>query len=912
MGMKRTAFVAFALLLWCTGLRAQWLELHWADPGLRWRTIETRNFLIHFAEHNRAQAQAAASTAERIHLQITSLLDWQPRRRTHIVLLDSADFANGYASPVPFNYSAIFLSPPDEGELLQNQDWLELVISHELFHIVHLDKAGGSPLALRNVLGRLLPFFPNLLQPGWVIEGLAVYWESTPERGHGRMGQAFYEGMMRAELDRGLRSLREVNARGRGFPLNRDYLYGSYFFAFLRERYGRDVVKRFIESYSSNLAPFRVDSNAVLATGKSMSQLWIEYHDWLRARFGGSRAQPAQGAELARAFSLASPVLAADGKRWHVQSDGYTRPKLMLNGQAVLALEADTRLAATEGGVLAAEREICDNHNLLYGLQRIDERGRRRELNRCSRHRFAAELGDGRTAAALVSDGARVVLVETGQVIFQGQPGESITGLAARRGRIVVTTLRGGVWSLVDVTGGNSRVLVADDAVKHSPRLSEAGDEIYFVADYDKTYDVWSLSEGTLSRWTRAPYGVRETSEPVRGEILLVTIEAQGDALRLYRLLPAAPIEQRAASLKVPGPPAPAEAVAMTEEPYSPWSSLRPTSWVPLLQIADGAVALGAATFGQDALETHRYVLAPMFEFTQRELLGQAVYLYDGRHGLRIDRTLTVRATERDDGKIRAYSVKEDAQWVSLWRSLRLNRRLYWGLGAAIEQEKFHDLDLGSARTQNERVIGLVGGLDSRRTQWYSEGPSQGQELRLFAETSRRLRAAFDGSVYRADWRGHLPLGKTVVAVRWNEAYGTRDAEPFELGGSHSDDLILLLPVLNERNFALRGYTTGLPGLVGHRARLLSAEWRTPIADVDRHLISPPIGMNRVALNLFFDVGAAWERGTSADYHRGVGAELMTEPRVGYLFGFSARLGVARGLDEGGSTRIYLRAGRSF
>ena len=907
MGMKRTALFTFALLLWCTTLRAQWLELHWADPRLHWRTIETQNFLIHFAEQNRAQARVAASTAERLYPQITSLLDWQPGQRTHVVLLDSADFANGYASPVPFNYSTIFLSPPDDGELLQNQDWLELVMSHEFFHIVHLDKASGSPLALRNVLGRLLPFFPNMLQPGWVIEGLAVYWESTPERGHGRMGQAFYEGMMRAEVDRGLRSLREVNARGRGFPLNRDYLYGSYFFAFLRERYGQGVVKRFIESYSGNLMPFRVDSNAVLATGKSMGQLWAEYLDWLRARFGAHRPEPAQGTEVARAFSLSSPVLAAGGGRWYVKADGYTRPKLTHDGQVLAEVEPDTRLAAADGGVVVAEREICDNHNLLYGLRRIDERGQARELNRCSRHRFAAGTGDGGIAAVSVDS---VVLVETGQVLYRAQPGESITGLAARGARVVITSVRGGVWSLVDVTGGNPRVLVADGAVKHSPRLSDAGDEIFFIADYGKTYDVWSLSGSALSRWTRAPYGVREMSEPVRGELLLVTLEAEGDALRLYRL-PARPLEQRAASLEQSATSL-AQPAELEDAPYSPWSSLRPTSWVPLIQIADGAVALGAATFGQDALETHRYVLAPMFEFTQRELLGQAMYVYDGRHGFSIDRTLTVRATEEARSKIRAYSVKEDAQWVSLWRSLRLNRRLYWGLGAAIEQEKFHDLDAGSARTQNERVIGLVAGLDSRRTQWYSEGPSQGQELRLFAETSRRLRAAFEGNVYRADWRGHLPLGKTVLAARWNEAYGTRDAEPFELGGSDSDDLILLLPVLNQRTFALRGYTTGNAGLIGHRARLVSAEWRAPIADVDRHLIAPPIGMNRVALNLFFDVGAAWERGTSAEYHRGIGAELMTEPRLGYLFGFSARLGIARGLDQGGSTKVYLRAGRSF
>lgn len=76
--------------------------------------------------------------------------------------------------------------------------------------------------------------------------------------------------------------------------------------------------------------------------------------------------------------------------------------------------------------------------------------------------------------------------------------------------------------------------------------------------------------------------------------------------------------------------------------------------------------------------------------------------------------------------------------------------------------------------------------------------------------------------------------------------------------------------------------------------------------------MTPPIGLNRIALNLFFHVGAAWERGAAPDYHRGIGAELVTEPRFDYLFGLQARAGIAKGLDERGSTKIYLRAGRSF
>ena len=923
MTLRLTTLCA-VLLFWSASLRAQWVELHFVDPELRWRTLQTEHFLVHFAEQNRAQARTVAALAERVYLRTTALLDWQPRLRTHIVLMDSADFANGFASPVPFNFSGIFLSPPDEGELLQNRDWLELVLSHEFFHIVHLDKASGAPLRLRGVLGRQLPFFPNVLQPPWIIEGLAVYHESQAARGYGRLGNSYYDGMMRAEVARGLRSLREVSAEGRGFPLNRDYLYGSYFFSFLRERYGDSVIRRFIDNYSGNVVPFRVQSNAAAVTGDGMDALWVDYHDWLRQRLAPAEAAPVAGEILVHAFSVSSPVLAASGTRWYVQADGYTRPKLMRQSggeppRALRATEPDTHLAAAGDGVLMAEQEICRDHNLLYNLHYVDSRGTRRTITQCQRHRFAADMGGGRVAALRVAGGAaEVVALENGtpvRSLYRASEGESVSGIAASGERVVITALRAGVWALLDVSDGTPGVLVADEAIKHSPRFGRTPDEVFFVADYGKRYDVWSweLGSSSLARWTRAAYGVREISAPVAGDLLLTTIEADGVTLRLYHL-PQEPLERRGLQGAQALPPRTAEpTLAGADRPYSPWPSLRPTAWAPIVQIADGAIAFGAVVYGMDALALHQYFLAPIVEVTQGELLGRAEYVYDGRHGIVVNRDLIVRPSEPDGSrsKIKAYSIKQNGQWVSLWRSLALNRRWYWGLGAAQDEETFHDLALGSTRVQNERVAGLVAGVDTRRQQWLSEGPSEGQELRLFAETSRGLGAAYSGNVYRADWRADLPLGRTVLALRWNEAYGQRDAEPFELGGSKSDEVILL-PILNQRDFALRGYTTGTPSLMGHRARVTTVEWRAPLADIDRHFMVPPLGINRVALNLFADVGAAWEHGDAPHYRRGLGVELMSEPRFGYIFGTTLRAGVAKGLDPAGSTKIYLRIGRSF
>jgi hypothetical protein len=903
-------WLAVAILAWAPLAAAQWAELTFVDPRLDWRTLETEHFEVHFAARHRAQARAVAGTAERLLPAVTGLLRWQPSGRTHIVVLDSADFANGLASPVPFNYAMVFLSPPDEGELLQNRAWLELVLTHELFHVGHLDLARDAPLGLRRVFGRVPFFFPNVFQPGWIVEGLAVHAESDPARGYGRLGQAQFEGQMRAEASHGFRALSEINAGGRGFPLNRDYLYGSYFFVFLKERYGENAIPGFIDSYSDNLIPFRVHSNPQSVTGKNMDQLWAEYDAWLRKRFVPSPAR--EGEIIDRGWSLTNPVLSADGTRWYIRGDGYTLPRLVRQARGgrpepLRAVEQDSRLAVSSGGaLLLAEPDLCDNYNYYYDLYRVDPDGSARRLSRCARYRLAAPLDAGRAVALRVQDGEAQVVTLDGEVLYRAVPGESVTGIAAADSFVVLTSLRDGRWSLIRVAGGRSEVLVSDTAVKHSPRIGDGG-EVFFVAGYDNTYNLWSVRGGQLARWTQAAHGVREASAPHGGEVLLTTIEPDGDVLRAYRL-PDAPLETRTIAISEVQTHL-ASAIDAPDRPYSPWRSMLPRSWLPLVELADGAVKLGVVTFGQDALGLHQYAIAPAYEFTQGEALGTLTYVYDGRHLLLLDRDMTVNDVDGSD--IRAYTIDEGAQWVSTWRHMTLGSRFYWGLGGALERETLHRVDTPTLRGQDERVLGLVAGVDTRRTNWLSEGPNEGLQVRLFAETSHGLHGAYEGDVYRIDTRVHLPLGRTVLSLRWNEGWGEPDAEAFQLGGSDSD-LATLLPILNQREFALRGYTSGEPTLVGTRMRQTSVEWRVPLRDVDWHAMVPPVGLNRVALNFFLDAGDAWFRSGKPDYHYGYGVELMSEVRLGYLFGSHLRVGIAEGHDRGGKTTAYLRLGRAF
>ncbi len=179
-------------------------------------------------------------------------------------MLDEFDIANGYSTPLPFNETALFLTPPDDGELLDNSVWLELLLTHELTHTFHLDKVRGAPNVLRHIFVRNPLLFPQLWEPDWAIEGIATYNESTPQLGLGRLRGPMYEAWMRIEHEKGFLSLAEINADGRALPTSKQYLYGAYFYDFLARKYGPDAIYKYIDNYSGNIVP-RVYSNPVAA-----------------------------------------------------------------------------------------------------------------------------------------------------------------------------------------------------------------------------------------------------------------------------------------------------------------------------------------------------------------------------------------------------------------------------------------------------------------------------------------------------------------------------------------------------------------------------------------------------------------------------------------------------------------------
>lgn len=947
--------------LWCSllllGCSAGALAVG-PNPSHDWRSFDSQHFVVHFEAEDRPQAVQAAAIAERVLPGIVKDLRWQPRSKTHLILFDDYDLANGFATPLPFSHTGIFLTPPDDGELLENSDWLELVITHELVHIVHLDKVRGAPKFLQNIFGRYPLLFPNAWQPTWLIEGLATYYESEPSQHRGRLDNALFDAYMRLEVQSGVKSLREINSSGRAFPINKAYLYGAYFYRFLEQRYGADAVFRLVDGYSDNIIPFRVHSNPVAVTKKPMDELWLEFQQWLNARFAGAEKTAGKALLSAPSWQLETPVLGADGELYAVADDGVSRPYLSRLGsdgewQPLQALQAGARIDRnSKGELLIAQPEICNNYHYYYDLYRWTEAEGLTRLSQCGRYRFAAWRGDN-AMVALRNDSGRAAVVlldregnET-QTLYQAADAEALPALAvsADGARVAWLSKQAGQWRVqeMQLADGRAQTLLHSATALLSLRYVQGSEDLLWVRDQNGVFNAerWSRADGSVIALTDANAAVLAVSSTHADRFVSLQL-VQGGYQLYEHALTATAVSTTAAAAPAPlasasdaADVAPAEtrpaittapATESTDTPsapltiqderdYSALETLAPRAWFPTAMVADGALAFGVELFGQDAVGWHQYTLSPQYEFSEGELLGSLVYGYDQRHFFAVFREMEVTDSienDDDEDEIVSYELRTAAQWISMAPWLRLDHRLRFGIGAAMARETYELVDVGRITLQDEKLAAAFFSYDSRRGNWWSEGNNSGQYFSLLAESYDPFDGEYEGRVYRADWRGQFALGHTSLALRLTEAKGEERTEPFELGGSYNSEQFGI-PRLNERDLALRGYDNGEPELTGKRARIAGIEWRTPLVDLDRHLMVPPIGLNRLSAALFYEAGAAWTDASKPEhYYRSAGVELLAELKLGYRLGLLLRAGYARGLDEPGGDEVYLQLGRSF
>ena len=82
------------------------------SPLKDWQTLQSEHIYLNFERKDQAIAEKALQVAEQSLQQLSRALRWQPKNRVQVVITDQQDMPNGYATPLPFNRTVIFVAPP--------------------------------------------------------------------------------------------------------------------------------------------------------------------------------------------------------------------------------------------------------------------------------------------------------------------------------------------------------------------------------------------------------------------------------------------------------------------------------------------------------------------------------------------------------------------------------------------------------------------------------------------------------------------------------------------------------------------------------------------------------------------------------------------------------------------------------
>jgi hypothetical protein len=261
-----------------------------ANPDLKFRTLTTEHFIIHYHVGEEQIADRVAMLSERAYERLTLGLGHAPSLRTHVIITDTTDASNGFANAVPFPRIRLFATTPDTMSVLDSyDDWMDILVTHEFVHVVHIDTVHGLPRLLNailgfGVLGKLSG--PNIVQPRWILEGLATMYESKLSS-QGRHRSAIFDMFMRmAVLDGRFQTVDQINSGARVFPGGSSvYLYGLHLMHYIGSHYGMDKLAELSHIYGSRLVPWGINRALKDVIGVDFDQVYAEFQTELERRF---------------------------------------------------------------------------------------------------------------------------------------------------------------------------------------------------------------------------------------------------------------------------------------------------------------------------------------------------------------------------------------------------------------------------------------------------------------------------------------------------------------------------------------------------------------------------------------------------------------------------------------------------
>jgi hypothetical protein len=649
----------------------------------KWRTLTTPHCIIYFTEATEAVGRRAASAAERAYANLAKELV-PPRGKINIVVNDATDGSNGSATSFPRSQIVINARPPVDQTSLENyDDWISLVLQHEMTHIFHLDRSRGWWALGQHIFGRNPVLFPNYYLPSWFTEGLAVYYESRYTTGGRLEGTYQYDLARAAALDAKIPRIDELSLITSRFPYGQSaYTYGAFLVDEMARHGPPGSVRAFIERTSSQTIPFLLDRNAKRTFGQTFSsgyRTWRDSVTTVETRAAGKTAYAAAH-EAPKDAHAALPVGAvsvlpgggrsAYNARWlddstvvYVGDNGREAVGLYRVRRTGKPVRIDRRGAfdvndpIANGNIVFAQLDFIDRLHTPSDLYVYEKRsGVTRRLTYdarlsapdCNVHGMVVAVQTAPGTTRLVTLPVSTTPAIQSQNIMPLRLFALDTQWAAPRWspdgtRIAAMRLSFGKNEIMilDTHGVVQKMLHSEHNVIRALAWGPDGRTLFYVSDVSGSPQVYAIdvtqdraTPVVVMRWPSGVYSLdaRGMSD---GKVQLAATVLRGDGFHVA----VATVQPNPHADSVRTHPMNSSSLVDTftpvadarqpSAPYSPWRSLLPAFWSPLFSNGPAyGSQIGAVTSGRDIIGRHSYLAQALVNTRNKHVDTYFGYVY--------------------------------------------------------------------------------------------------------------------------------------------------------------------------------------------------------------------------------------------------------------------------------------------
>lgn len=938
------------------------------DPSLKFSTIETGHFAIHYHQGLEETGKKAAGMAEDIHASLSKDLLWSPREKTNIVLIDNTDFANASATVLPYNTIYVQVVPPMADMTIgEYEDWLRLAITHEYAHIITMDTANGYSEITRKIFGKPVPGYdalsflvfiaaapPNVLLPSWWLEGMST-WAETEYNNIGRGRSSFYEMILRmAVAEDNIPAVDKLNGEVPYWPDGHmPYIYGLRLKMYIAKKYGNDVLGRLNIAharrfpYFINGVPDRFFSKDYASLYKEMTaDLKKEQSEKLEALkktpLTPFRILPIKGEILTNPrYSPDNTLLAFNRADPHEhEAIVITDKNGQYQGEFIRRLPSDHNITWSPDSkmIYFTQAEIYNGFNLYQDIYCYDIRNKKqKQLTRGLRAKDPDLSPDGKILAFIRTDrgSQNLALINSDgdersiKVITDYKNARLSNPRWSSDGKLIVFSVKDdkghSSLQLYDILNKTTKVLLEDGFNNIYPVWSPDNKFILFTSDRTGVYNLFAYSfpEGKIHQATHLIGGAFQPDiSRDSKDIIFSSYNSRGFNISTTAYNPETWEKTFSPGIKPYWQASKTNTSEKTKtvhttapKAYSALTTLAPRFWLPTLSADHKGPVAGIFTASQDVLGYNSYIINAGYGVDSGHSYFDMSYYYDYLPPTFFLKAYSQPALYSDFFGKGDYYERQNGLVIGM-SVIPLNyveSRYKFTVGYHLKKYE-HLTELTNGMFEGTQVFegrrdNLFLGLEFSNVLRYpySISNEEGRNISLYYRNySKSLGSDINSSEYIGSYQEYINLSFLGKSQRHSVAY-------LKLKGAVSDGELISQQAFqlggyqsDGTEFPLRGYPSRF--LTGEYIATATLEYRSPVKYLFRGWNTKPFFWDRLHSAVFVDSGIVWDKKKDfawRDVKTGVGGELRLDMVLGYKLYITPAIGIAHGLDSGGETRVY-------